>query len=312
MADQGVQEIARDLGIVGLDEERAVKLLVTRLDRSCSLGRLGWGRTGNRSKLEPERDSRPKPRDDPSTWTRWLTGNGRSQSHANRRAVVLKADRGRVAHSPALVAASMSMSKLAIGTVSRAGHPGVEGRQHPDEGVDENDDQTQDDQFHSRAKLSYCLQLVSSCLAGKPGRSLSAFASICSYRVYRKMSRKPTPFRGGMKAVSMLIPINMLVDDADIWYDAVGRRLMNADVVPNRLAGEGSFGLNRSRQTRSTQLFENLVLAVVGRRSPRKTSTTRKSKVSWRKPGSPGDTRQVARGRVTNKGLRSTRESHVL
>src|SRR5208337_4767581 len=98
----------------------------------------------------------------------------------------------------------------------------------------------------------------------------------------------------------------MLVDDADIWYDTVGRRLMNADVVPNRLAGEGSFDLNRSRQTRSTQLFENLVLAVVGRRSPRK------SKVSWRKPGSPGDTRQVARGRVTNKGLRSTRESHVL
>ena len=110
----------------------------------------------------------------------------------------------------------------------------------------------------------------------------------------------------------MLIPINMLVDDADFWYDAVGRRLMNADVVPNRLAGEGSFGLNRSRQNRSTQLFENLVLAVVGRRSPRKTSTTRRSKVSWRKPGSPGDTRQVARGRVTNKGLRITRESHVL
>ena len=151
MADQGVQEIVRHLGIVGLDEERAVKLLVTRLDRSCSLGRLGWGRTGNRSKLEPERDSRPKPRDDPSTWARWLTGNGRSQSHANRRAVVLKADRGRVAHSPALVAASMSMSKLAIGTVSRAGHPGVEGRQHPDEGVDENDDQTQDDQFHKNS-----------------------------------------------------------------------------------------------------------------------------------------------------------------
>ena len=88
---------------------------------------------------------------------------------------------------------------------------------------------------------------------------------------------------------------------------------MNADVVPNRLAGEGSFGLNRpSRQTRSTQLFENLVLGVVGRRSPRKTSTTRKSKVSWRKPGSPGDTRQVARGRVIDQGLRSTRESHVL
>jgi len=40
-----------------------------------------------------------------------------------------------------------------------------------------------------------------------------------------------------MKVVSMLIPINMLVDDADFWYDPVGRRLMNADVVPNRLAG---------------------------------------------------------------------------
>ena len=59
----------------------------------------------------------------------------------------------------------------------------------------------------------------------------------------------------------MLIPINMLVDDADIWYDAVGRRLMNADVVPNRLAGEGS------------AIWQLDVLAVVGRRSPRKTST---------------------------------------
>src|SRR5208337_1211581 len=107
--------------------------------------------------------SRPEPRDDPSAWVRRLTGNGRSQPHANRRAVVLEADRGRVAHSPALVAAAMSVRKLAVGTVSRAGHPGVEGRQHPDEGIDENDNQTQDDQFHSRPQLSHYLRFVSSC-----------------------------------------------------------------------------------------------------------------------------------------------------
>src|SRR5271166_4385741 len=51
------------------------------------------------------------------------------------------------------------------------------------------------------------------------------------------------------------------------------------------------------------------MLAVAGRRSPCKTSTKVKSKVSWLLPGSPGDTRQVARGRVTYRGLRITRES---
>lgn len=45
------------------------------------------------------------------------------------------------------------------------------------------------------------------------------------------------------------------------------------------------------------KVFGNLVLPVEGRRSPRKTSTTRRtSQVSWHKPGSPRDTGQVARG----------------
>ncbi len=64
-----------------------------------------------------------------------------------------------------------------------------------------------------------------------------------------------------MKAILMLIGINIIVCDADIWYIAVGQRVTNADVVPSRLAGEGS------------AIWQLDVLAVVGRRSPRKTST---------------------------------------
>jgi len=52
-----------------------------------------------------------------------------------------------------------------------------------------------------------------------------------------------------------------------------------------------------SRSPSGHKVFENLVLGVEGRRSPRKTSTTRRTfQVSWRLPGSPRDTGQVAPG----------------
>ena len=59
-------------------------------------------------------------------------------------------------------------------------------------------------------------------------------------------------------------------------------------------------GRRPSRSPSGHTSFGNLVLPVEGRRSPRKTSTTRRaSQVSWHQPGSRADTTQVAPGHRT-------------
>ena len=151
----GIQEIARHLGIVGLHHVSAVEVRVSGLDHPRSLRRLRRRRAGDRRQLEPERDPPPKSRDDAGARVCRLPGHGRCQSDADGGPVVEKTDRGRVADAPALVAAVKPVGKLAVGTVSRAPHPATERGHQPDERVKEQDDQTEDDQFHhGRARLS--------------------------------------------------------------------------------------------------------------------------------------------------------------
>ena len=93
LAYQGVQGIVRDLGIVGLDQETVVKQRVAGLDARVPLG--GWVGAGREHRRSRSRtDSRPKPRDDPSSWVRRLTGYGRSHPTPTEAAAVLEATVG--------------------------------------------------------------------------------------------------------------------------------------------------------------------------------------------------------------------------
>ena len=113
------QEIACHFGIVGLNDKHVVKFRDGRLDGTCSFGGLRGGWTRNRCQLEPKRNARPKPSDDPGAGNRWLAGDGGGQPYANGGTAVLEADRWRVAHAPALVTTAESMSEMAVGTVAQ-------------------------------------------------------------------------------------------------------------------------------------------------------------------------------------------------
>ncbi len=150
--DPRAQEVAGHLQVVGLGDEGAVERHVTELDQSGSPRRLGRGRASNGGQFEPERDAAAESRNDASPRDLGrLTGDGRRQAHPDRRPVVDEADGGWVRQPPALVSAAVLRGEMAVSPIPGPAQPGAERRQQPDEQVEQQDDQTEDDQFHGSA-----------------------------------------------------------------------------------------------------------------------------------------------------------------